>query len=86
MKQFMNRKGETMSENRKNYCHECDGTNGKHYPGCTNEGNGTKIGFNGNFLGAFCFTFILIFGLFVTALLPPLGIFIIMLGAKITGV
>ena len=66
-------------------CYECDGTHGNHYPGCTYEGKNGSGRLGGSAIGQFCFFIILIFGAFITALCPPLGIGIIMLGAKITG-
>lgn len=71
--------------NNQGRCHECDGTHGNHYPGCDFEGGGNaRLG--GSALSQFCFFVFLLFGAVVTAFLPPLGIGIIMLGAKITGV
>lgn len=69
-----------------NHCHECDGSHGKHYPGCTHEGSSGKAGFGGSDLGKVLFFLFLIFGVFVAALCPPIGVLIIILGAKITGV
>lgn len=84
------RKGENMSEYKgNNHCHECDANHGKHYPGCTyegSEGSGGRVGFGGSDLGRFCFVFIFVFGIFVAALCPPIGVWIIVIGAKITGV
>lgn len=76
-----------MSENRgESHCHECDGTHGNHYQGCTYEGIGGKAGFGGSDLGRVCFFFIVLLGVFVAVLCPPIGALIIVLGAKITGV
>lgn len=68
------------------HCHECDGTHGNHYPGCSYEGTGPRFGFGGSDLGKICFFFIMLFGMFIAALCPPIGVLIIVLGAKITGV
>ena len=75
-----------MSEYNNGRCHECDGTHGAHYSGCSYDGVCGNVGFGGSGLSQFCFFIILIFGAFVAAVLPPLGMGIIMLGAKITGV
>lgn len=72
--------------NNHGHCYECDGKYGTHYPGCDFDGNSGRAGFGGSGLAQFCFILIFIFGAVVAAFLPPIGIGIIMLGAKITGV
>ena len=71
---------------KNNRCHECDGTGGTHYAGCDFDGNSGGGRLGGNTTGQFCFFVILLIGACVTAVCPPIGIGIIMLGAKITGV
>lgn len=81
------RKVENMSEYRnEGRCHECDATGGSHYPGCSYEGTEGRCRLGGSGLGKFFFMLIFLFGIFVAALCPPLGVGIIVLGAKITGV
>ncbi len=75
-----------MGDYRNNRCHECDGTGGNHYAGCDFDGDRGSGRLCGSDLGKACFFLILFIGAFVTALCPPLGIGIIVLGAKITGV
>lgn len=51
--------GVHMSEyNRENRCHECDGTGGHHYPGCTYEGTEGHRSYSsgsGDQISTFCF-------------------------------
>jgi hypothetical protein len=71
------------------HCWDCDGGNGNHYPGCSYEGTGKRgVSYrpSGNGGAKFVFTLFLIAGIFVAALVPPLGAGIIILGAKITNV
>lgn len=76
-----------MSEYGENHhCHECDGSHGHHYPGCSYEGSGSSGGLGGSDLGKICFFVIMLFGIFIAALCPPIGVLIIVLGAKITEV
>lgn len=76
-----------MSEYGGNHhCHECDGSHGHHYSGCSHEGTGSRGGFGGSDFGKMCFFIILLFGVFIAALCPPIGALIIVAGAEITGV
>jgi hypothetical protein len=80
-----------MSEYNGNngHCCDCDGDNGVHYPGCTYDGTGKKGGsyrMGGREGAKLVFLIFLIIGLFIAAFVPPLGVGIIMLGAKITNV
>jgi hypothetical protein len=71
------------------HCWECDGDNGNHYPGCTYDGTGKRgesYRPSGNGGAQVVFALFLIAGIFVAALAPPIGIGIIILGAKITNI
>jgi hypothetical protein len=71
------------------HCWECDGNSGHHYPGCTYDGTGSRgsyTGFGGSGNAKFVFGIFFLVGTFVAVLCAPVGIGIILLGAKITNV
>jgi hypothetical protein len=71
------------------HCWECHGDNGVHYPGCTFDGTGkgTPSYHMGGSDGAkVVFSIFFIIGILIAAIAPPLGVGLIILGAKITNV
>jgi hypothetical protein len=71
------------------HCWECHGDDGIHYPGCIYDGTGKRgesCRMGGSDGAKVVFFIFFMIGVFVAALVPPLGIGIIILGAKITNV